>query len=69
MSIYAKKVIKNLRKLIVNSGQSSEKVAFGAGVSKATIHNYLNRKRIPTIPVLEKIADYLKFDFTEFFKD
>ena len=68
MSEYAKRAAKNLRKMIVNSGMSSEKVAFGAGISKATIHNYLNGKRIPTIPVLEQIAEYLKKDFLEFFK-
>ncbi len=68
MAIYAKRAVKNLRKMIVASGQSSEKVAFGAGISKATIHHYLTGKRMPTITVLEKIADYLKVDFVEFFK-
>jgi transcriptional regulator with XRE-family HTH domain len=68
MSTNAKRAVKNLRKMIVNSGQSSEKVAFGAGVSKSTIHHYLTGKRTPSIAVLEKIADYLKKDFIEFFK-
>jgi transcriptional regulator with XRE-family HTH domain len=54
--------------MIVDSGVSAEKVAFGAGVSKSTISNYLSNKRTPTIPVLERIADYLKRDFLDFFK-
>ena len=68
MSIYAKRVSKNLRKMIIASDKSSEKVAQGAGVAKATISNYLKGKRTPTIPILEKIADYLKRDFQDFFK-
>ena len=68
MSFYVKRVAKNLRKMIVNSGLSTEKIAFGAGISKATISHYLAGKRTPTIPVLEKIADYLKKDFLDFFK-
>jgi transcriptional regulator with XRE-family HTH domain len=68
MSIYAKRIAKNLRKMIVASGESTEKIAFGAGISKATISHYLAGKRTPTIPVLEKISDYLKKDFIEFFK-
>ncbi len=68
MSIYAQRASKNLRKLILKSGMSVEKVAFGAGVSKTTIHNYLSRKRIPSIPILERIAEYLKVDFDDFFK-
>jgi transcriptional regulator with XRE-family HTH domain len=68
MSLYAKRASKNLRKMIVNSGLSVEKVAFGSGVSKATIHNYLLKKRRPNIAVLEKISDYLKKDFMDFFR-
>ena len=68
MSIIAKRVVKNLRKMIVNSGLSSEKVAFGAGISKSTIHHYLTGKRMPTLLVLERIADYLKCDFSDFFR-
>jgi transcriptional regulator with XRE-family HTH domain len=68
MSLYAKRVSKNLRKMIIESGLSVEKVAFGAGVAKSTIHNYLHHKRMPNIAALEKIAAYLKKDFVEFFK-
>lgn len=69
MSQYSERASKNLRKMIVRSGQSVEKIAFGSGVCKATIHNYLHKKRNPSIPVLEKIAGYLRFDFMEYFKD
>ena len=68
MSNYSKRVSKNLRKMIVARGISAEKLAFGAGVSKSTISNYLSNKRMPTIPVLERIAEYLKLDFLDFFK-
>jgi transcriptional regulator with XRE-family HTH domain len=54
--------------MIVTRGISAEKLAFGAGVSKSTISNYLSNKRMPTIPVLERIAEYLKLDFLDFFK-
>lgn len=55
--------------MIVDSGMSSEKVCFGAGVNKATVSRYLAGKRIePKISVLEKIADYLKRDFHDFFR-
>jgi transcriptional regulator with XRE-family HTH domain len=68
MSIQAKKAVKNLRKMIVDSGKSTEKVAFGAGISKTTISKYMSGQRTPTIPVLEQIADYLKRDFLDFFR-
>ena len=68
MSIYTQRISKNLRKMIVKSGLSTEKIAFGAGVSKGTIHNYLQKKRTPNILVLEKIAAYLHRDFMDFFK-
>lgn len=68
MSLYSKRVSKNLRKMIVESGISAEKLAFGSGVSKSTISNYLSNKRTPTIPVLERIAAYLNKDFQDFFR-
>jgi len=68
MSTYTDLAAKNLRKMIARSGKSVEKIAFGSGVSKATIHNYLWKKRKPTIPTLEKIAEYLNHDFLDFFK-
>lgn len=68
MSTYAKRAVKNLRKMIVDSGKSAEGVAFGAGISKSTITHYLKGKRIPTIPVLEKIAEFLKRDFQDYFR-
>jgi transcriptional regulator with XRE-family HTH domain len=68
MSQYAKRAVKNLRKMIVDSGMSAEKVAFGSGISKTTISKYLSKQRTPTIPVLEQIADYLKRDFQDFFR-
>ena len=68
MSNYAKRVSKNLRKMIVDSDLSAEKVAQGSGVAKATISNYLAGKRTPTIPILERIADFLKRDFQDFFR-
>jgi transcriptional regulator with XRE-family HTH domain len=54
--------------MIVDSGMSAEKVAFGAGVHKATISKYLSEHREPKISVLEKISDYLKRDFGDFFR-
>jgi transcriptional regulator with XRE-family HTH domain len=54
--------------MIRQSGHSAEKVAFGSGVSKSALSNYMNGKRIPTIPALELISDFLKRDFLDFFK-
>lgn len=68
MATYSEVISKNLKKMIVNSGMSVEKIAFGSGVSKATLHNYLHKKRNPTIPVLEKIVKYLNRDFEDLFK-
>jgi transcriptional regulator with XRE-family HTH domain len=68
MSKQVKQAVKNLRKMIVDSGLSSEKVAFGAGIHKATISKYLSGGREPKISVLEKIADFLKRDFGDFFR-
>jgi len=68
MSNYAKRAVKNLRKMIVDSGMSVEKVSFGAGISKTTVSKYMSGQRTPTIPVLERIADYLKRDFQDFFR-
>lgn len=68
MAIYVKRATKNLRKMIVDSGMSVEKVAFGAGIHKATISKYLSGQREPKIAVLEKISDFLKRDFNDFFR-
>jgi transcriptional regulator with XRE-family HTH domain len=68
MSIYAKRAVKNLRKMIVDSSLPSAKVATGAGIHEATISKYLSGQREPKISVLEKIAEYLKRDFQDFFR-
>jgi transcriptional regulator with XRE-family HTH domain len=68
MSLYSTRAVKNLKKMIVDAGLSSEKVAFGADISKATISKYLSGQRTPTIPVLEKIAKFLGRDFQDFFR-
>ena len=68
MSINAKRVSKNLRKMIVDSGMSAEKVAQGAGISKSQISYYLKSMRTPSIKTLEKISDFLKRDFQDFFR-
>ncbi len=68
MSVYKHRIPKNLRRMIRQSGHSAEKVAFGSGVSKSALSNYMNGKRIPTIPALELIAVFLKRDFLDFFK-
>ena len=68
MSIYAKHIQRNLRKIIVESGMSAEKVAFGSGISKGAMSNYLAGKRTPPIPILEHIAVFLKRDLADFFK-
>lgn len=68
MSIYKHRISKNLRRMIRQSGHSAEKVAFGSGVSKSALSNYMKGKRIPSIPALELLSDYLKRDFLDFFK-
>jgi transcriptional regulator with XRE-family HTH domain len=68
MSQYAKKAVKNLRKMIVDSGLTIEQVAVGSGIDKGTISRYLSGKREPKVSYLEKIAEYLKQDFTNFFR-
>jgi len=68
MAIYAKQASKNLRKMIIDSGMSAEKVAQGAGISKSQISYYLKGIRTPTIQTLEKISDFLKRDFQDFFR-
>jgi len=68
MSLYAKRAVKNLRKMIVDSGLPSAKVAMGAGIHEATISKYLSGQREPKISVLEKIAEFLKRDFQDYFR-
>jgi len=68
MGLYAKKAVKNLRKMIVDSGLPSAKVALGAGIHEATISKYLSGEREPRISILEKVAEYLKRDFQDFFR-
>jgi transcriptional regulator with XRE-family HTH domain len=53
--------------LFERRGQSA-KVATGAGIHEATISKYLSGQREPKISVLEKIADFLKRDFQDFFR-
>jgi transcriptional regulator with XRE-family HTH domain len=54
--------------MIVDSSLPSAKVATGAGIHEATISKYLSGQREPKISVLEKIADFLKRDFQDFFR-
>ncbi|HVZ80232.1 MAG TPA: helix-turn-helix transcriptional regulator [bacterium] len=68
MPVYKHRISKNLRRMIRQSGFSAEKVAFGSGVSKSALSNYMSGKRIPSIHALELIAEHLKRDFMDFFK-
>jgi transcriptional regulator with XRE-family HTH domain len=54
--------------MVRQSGHSAEKVAFGSGVSKSALSNYMNGKRIPSIAALELLAEFLKRDLLDFFK-
>jgi transcriptional regulator with XRE-family HTH domain len=67
-SIYAKRAVNNLRRLIANSGKTARRVAIEAGIDESTISKYLSGQRQPQIDVLEKIAKSLGKDFKEFFE-
>lgn len=68
MPVYKHRISKNLRRMVRQSGHSAEKVAFGSGVSKSALSNYMNGKRIPSIAALELLAEFLKRDLLDFFK-
>jgi transcriptional regulator with XRE-family HTH domain len=67
-SIYVKRVVNNLRRMIADSGKSARAVARQADIDESTISKYLSGQRQPQIDVLEKIAKSLGRDFMDFFK-
>lgn len=67
-SIYVKRSVNNLRRLIAESGKSARQVAKEAGIDESTISKYLSGQRQPQIDVLEKIAKSLAVKFEKFFE-
>lgn len=49
----------NLKKIINNRGYSITKVATNSKVSDSTINAYINNQKIPSVPTLIGMADFL----------
>ena len=48
----------NLQALVAQAGISVQQIATAAGISYASLRNYLHRNTVPTLDVLIKLADY-----------
>ena len=59
-NIRSKITMKNLKSIIENNGYSVVKVAMNSKISDSTINAYINGQKIPSVPTLISIGDYLK---------
>lgn len=57
----------DIKRVIKEKGYSVEQVAKEMGVSRVTLFQNINRN--PTIKTLQRIADVIKCDVSEFFLD
>ena len=51
--------MKNLKEIIDSKGYSVTKVATNSKISDSTIFAYINSQKIPSLPTLISLADYL----------
>jgi transcriptional regulator with XRE-family HTH domain len=61
------RIIKAIQKRLKSRGETAEKLAFGAEISKSTISRLLAGKLNPTVRLLDKIADYFEIDIKDLF--
>ncbi len=57
--------LKDLRKV---KGIKQEEVAISANISRSYYSNIERGDKTPSVSVAKRIANYLKFDWTKFFK-
>ena len=55
---YARIVAINLKRLAYNTGKSQTEIAKDLGISQSTLACWMNGKRTPKIPSIDKMADY-----------
>jgi transcriptional regulator with XRE-family HTH domain len=62
-------VSKNVRKYMDKRGLKQFELAKLAGVSGATISELINGKKMPTVPILQKVAKALGVTIADLFKE
>jgi hypothetical protein len=68
MGIYSEKAVKNLRKMVAESGMDADKIALGAKVSGDNISKHISGKPVLSVHELEKVAVFLDKEFLDLFK-
>ena len=58
-NIRSKITMKNLKSIIENNGYSVVKVAMNSKISDSTVNAYINGQKIPSVPTLISMGDYL----------
>ena len=58
-NIRSKITMKNLKSIIENNGFSVVKVAMNSKISDSTVNAYINGQKIPSVPTLISMGDYL----------
>ena len=58
-NIRSKITMKNLKSIIENNGFSVVKVAMNSKISDSTVNAYINGQKIPSVPTLISMRDYL----------
>ena len=58
-NIRSKITMKNLKSIIENNGFSVVKVAMNSKISDSTVNAYINGQKIPSVPTLISMVDYL----------
>ena len=56
----------NLAEIMEEQGYTQKDLADAVGLSEATISNYVNKRRMPTIKAIINIAYELDLDFDDF---
>ena len=51
--------MKNLKIIMENKGFSTVKIAVNSKISDSTVNSYINGQKIPSLPTLISIGDYL----------
>ena len=68
-NIRSKITMKNLKSIIDNNGYSVVKVAMNSKISDSTINAYINGQKIPSVPTLISMGDYLNCNLDYFYQD
>ena len=62
-------IVKRIKKLKDDKGWTTYRLSLESGVSANTIHNWWQKKSVPTVALLKQICDSLGVTLSYFFSD